>query len=138
MLAFTSPSYAHGALFGIGASTLLLLFIGIHNSWDTVTYNVFVDRGKTDVPTAKEESFSNVDDGEGAQNGFEEIGKAEGKIMRISVPFVKNFRVVASYLSVGCEATSIMLKRRRKCRAYPHTERQSRETPAVPFKKRKM
>lgn len=25
-------------LFGIGAATLLLLFIGIHNAWDTVTY----------------------------------------------------------------------------------------------------
>jgi len=26
------------ALFGIAAATLLLLFIGIHNAWDTVTY----------------------------------------------------------------------------------------------------
>jgi hypothetical protein len=26
------------ALFGVGAATVLLLFIGIHNSWDTVTY----------------------------------------------------------------------------------------------------
>jgi hypothetical protein len=26
------------ALFGIAAATVLLLFIGIHNSWDTVTY----------------------------------------------------------------------------------------------------
>jgi hypothetical protein len=26
------------ALFVIGAVTLLLLFIGIHNAWDTVTY----------------------------------------------------------------------------------------------------
>ena len=26
------------ALFGIGATTLLLLFIGIHNAWDTVTF----------------------------------------------------------------------------------------------------
>ena len=25
-------------LFGIGSATLLLLFIGIHNAWDTVTY----------------------------------------------------------------------------------------------------
>ena len=31
------------ALFGVGASSLLLLFIGIHNAWDTVTYNVFSD-----------------------------------------------------------------------------------------------
>jgi hypothetical protein len=26
------------ALFGVGAATVLLLFIGIHNSWDAVTY----------------------------------------------------------------------------------------------------
>jgi hypothetical protein len=30
--------HATGALFAIGASTLLLVFIGIHNAWDTVTY----------------------------------------------------------------------------------------------------
>lgn len=33
-----------GALFGIGAAALLLLFIGIHNAWDAVTYDVFVKR----------------------------------------------------------------------------------------------
>src|SRR5437879_13882156 len=26
------------ALFGVGAALLLLVFIGIHNAWDTVTY----------------------------------------------------------------------------------------------------
>ncbi len=26
------------ALFGVGAASLLLLFVGIHNAWDTVTY----------------------------------------------------------------------------------------------------
>jgi hypothetical protein len=30
------------ALFGVGASALLLLFAGIHNAWDAVTYHVFV------------------------------------------------------------------------------------------------
>jgi hypothetical protein len=30
------------ALFALGAASLLLLFIGIHNAWDTVTYHVFV------------------------------------------------------------------------------------------------
>jgi len=30
------------ALFAVGASALLLLFIGIHNAWDAVTYHVFV------------------------------------------------------------------------------------------------
>jgi hypothetical protein len=39
--AFYARPYAHEALFGVGAGTLLLLFIGIHNAWDTVTYNVF-------------------------------------------------------------------------------------------------
>ena len=31
-----------GALFAVGAAALLLLFIGIHNAWDAVTYHVFV------------------------------------------------------------------------------------------------
>jgi hypothetical protein len=30
--------YASGALFSIGGAELLLVFIGIHNAWDTVTY----------------------------------------------------------------------------------------------------
>ena len=34
----------HEALFGIGAAALLLLFVGIHNSWDAVTYHVFVKK----------------------------------------------------------------------------------------------
>jgi L-asparagine transporter-like permease len=32
------PSYPHRVSFVIGAAALLLLFIGIHNSWDTITY----------------------------------------------------------------------------------------------------
>ena len=34
-------SHARAGLFGVGATALLLLFIGIHNAWDTVTYHVF-------------------------------------------------------------------------------------------------
>ncbi len=34
-------SHAREALFGVGAAALLLLFIGIHNAWDAVTYHVF-------------------------------------------------------------------------------------------------
>jgi len=30
------------ALFVVGAATLLFLFIGIHNSWDSVTYFILV------------------------------------------------------------------------------------------------
>ena len=36
--AATLPRYHIPALFGIGAIALLLLFVGIHNAWDTVTY----------------------------------------------------------------------------------------------------
>ncbi|TMH32389.1 MAG: hypothetical protein E6H63_02680 [Betaproteobacteria bacterium] len=34
----------HGpeALFAVGAAVLLLLFVGIHNAWDSTAYNVFV------------------------------------------------------------------------------------------------
>lgn len=32
------------ALFAIGAAALLLLFVGIHNAWDAVTYHIFVKR----------------------------------------------------------------------------------------------
>jgi hypothetical protein len=32
------------ALFAVGAAALLLLFIGIHNAWDAVTYHVFVNK----------------------------------------------------------------------------------------------
>ena len=30
------------ALFGVAGATLLLLFIGIHNSWDTIAYQVLI------------------------------------------------------------------------------------------------
>ena len=32
------------SLFMVAAATLLLLFIGIHNAWDAVTYHVFVNQ----------------------------------------------------------------------------------------------
>lgn len=38
--------HAHAALFLVAAAALLLLYIGIHNAWDTVTYHVFVSRRK--------------------------------------------------------------------------------------------
>jgi hypothetical protein len=37
-------SHPRPALFLVGGAALLLLFIGIHNAWDTVTYHVFVRR----------------------------------------------------------------------------------------------
>jgi hypothetical protein len=42
--AFAARSSARTALFIVGAAALLLLFIGIHNAWDTVTHLVFVEK----------------------------------------------------------------------------------------------
>jgi hypothetical protein len=39
--AYTAHRNCGGALFGVAAAALLLLFIGIHNAWDAVTYHVF-------------------------------------------------------------------------------------------------
>ena len=40
--AFAAHSHTREALFGVGASALLLLFVGIHNAWDAIAYHVFV------------------------------------------------------------------------------------------------
>jgi hypothetical protein len=42
--AFTARPFPRPALFLVGAAALLLLFVGIHNAWDAVTYHVFVRR----------------------------------------------------------------------------------------------
>ena len=42
--ALAACSHTRPALFLIGSATLLLLFVGIHNAWDAVTYHVFVQR----------------------------------------------------------------------------------------------
>jgi hypothetical protein len=39
---FLAFSYPRAALFGVGGATLLLLFVGIHNAWDSVSYHVLV------------------------------------------------------------------------------------------------
>ena len=45
--AFAALSYTRQTLFFVGAAALLLLFVGIHNAWDAVTYHVFVrNRGR--------------------------------------------------------------------------------------------
>jgi len=38
---FTAHVTAGEALFITGAAVLLMLFIGIHNAWDAVTYHIF-------------------------------------------------------------------------------------------------
>jgi len=45
--AFAAHWYLREALFGIGAVALLLLFVGIHNAWDAVTYHVFEKKPTT-------------------------------------------------------------------------------------------
>jgi hypothetical protein len=42
--AYAARTHAREALFGVAAAALLLLFIGIHNAWDAVTYHVFVKK----------------------------------------------------------------------------------------------
>jgi hypothetical protein len=44
--AWVAGRYPYEALFGNAAAGMLLLFIGIHNAWDAVTYHVFVQRSK--------------------------------------------------------------------------------------------
>jgi hypothetical protein len=44
LLAAAFSGIAPWALYGVGAAALLLLFDGIHNSWDSVAYNVYVVR----------------------------------------------------------------------------------------------
>jgi hypothetical protein len=40
--AFVGFAYARTALFLVAAAVLVLLFTGIHNAWDIVTYHIFV------------------------------------------------------------------------------------------------
>ena len=39
--AYTARAHLRKSLFGVGGAALLLLFTGIHNAWDAVTYHVF-------------------------------------------------------------------------------------------------
>ena len=49
--ALTVTSHLHESLFGVGSASLALLLIGIHNTWDSVAYHVFV--GKRDTTTER-------------------------------------------------------------------------------------
>jgi hypothetical protein len=44
--AYIARPHLRAALFGVGAASLLLLLIGIHNAWDTVSYHVLVHKVK--------------------------------------------------------------------------------------------
>jgi hypothetical protein len=39
---YSVRSYTREALFSVAGAALLLLFVGIHNAWDAVTYHIFV------------------------------------------------------------------------------------------------
>lgn len=42
--AFTARPHIRESLFVIAGAALLLLYCGIHNAWDAITYNIFVQR----------------------------------------------------------------------------------------------
>ena len=55
--ACVAQSHARPALFLVTAAALVLLFVGIHNAWDTVTYHVFVRKQeRQDDSSGKEKS----------------------------------------------------------------------------------
>jgi hypothetical protein len=47
--AFAAPSHTREALFGVGAAALLLLFMGVHNAWGSVSYHVFANKPDTNT-----------------------------------------------------------------------------------------
>lgn len=44
--AYVGRSNIDAALFAVGSAAVLLLFIGIHNAWDAVTYHVFSSKSR--------------------------------------------------------------------------------------------
>lgn len=53
---FAAPSRTREALFSVGAAALLLLFVGIHNAWDNVTYHVLAQSADTKAERRRDES----------------------------------------------------------------------------------
>jgi len=52
--AVTLPYHMREGLFGVGASTLLLLFIAIHNAWDSVAYLVYFNLRNAETEAQQE------------------------------------------------------------------------------------
>jgi hypothetical protein len=52
---FAASSRTREALFAVGGATLLLLFIGIHNAWDSVAYHVLTAKPDRDKDRDKEQ-----------------------------------------------------------------------------------
>jgi hypothetical protein len=53
---FAAFRHEREALFAVGASALLLLFIGIHNAWDGIVYHVYVAIPRANARKAEGES----------------------------------------------------------------------------------
>jgi hypothetical protein len=53
---FAASSHPHDALFAVGGGSLLLLFIGIHNAWDSVAYHVLVNIAGANTERRRDES----------------------------------------------------------------------------------
>ncbi len=54
--------YTREALFAVGAVALLLLFIGIHNAWDGVSYHVHVNIANAHAETRRDETGNEIED----------------------------------------------------------------------------
>jgi len=55
------PGHAHRVLFVIGATALLLLLIGLHNAWDTVTYiTIALSPGNTETEARADDQLPPV------------------------------------------------------------------------------
>jgi len=50
-----AAGHLRNSLFGAGAAALLLVFIGIHNAWDAVSYHVFVNMRNAETSRRQEE-----------------------------------------------------------------------------------
>jgi hypothetical protein len=52
------PAFSHTrvALFGVGGAALLLLFIAIHNAWDSISYHVLVAAPKAKTEQHRDET----------------------------------------------------------------------------------
>jgi len=54
--AIMDSTHTSETLFGVASAALLLLFIGIHNAWDAVTYHVSLGVGSTETRSMTEQS----------------------------------------------------------------------------------
>jgi deazaflavin-dependent oxidoreductase (nitroreductase family) len=86
-----APSHAREALFCVGGAALLLLFIGIHNAWDGVSYHVLVNiaNAKTAETSARGENMA-------AQNNGLRERLSQSSEITISVTGRKSGRTISN------------------------------------------